>query len=221
MRSNRPMPGNPWPHDMVLRIEDSAQALLELLWLREAHALQPVGEDLPPGLVDAPAPVAAAVSASTRSAWESAWPQLWREVVAHAGRETDPRVFERLHETAGGSVERAEMLRSLIGPSWGERFGDEALAGGAFAQWERRRAEERERARPRSLAETPERRDLEALIPAWRAGLTTVVTVPCTGEFARRVGANVLLTTDAARRSSDSYRRALSVFVDGSGAASG
>jgi hypothetical protein len=30
------LPGNPWPLDMVLTIENSPHALYELLWIREA-----------------------------------------------------------------------------------------------------------------------------------------------------------------------------------------
>jgi hypothetical protein len=66
---------------------------------------------------------------------------------------------------------------------------------------------------PTRLEDQPERRDLAALIPAWRAGLTTIVTIPCAGEFTLRIGENALLTTAATREDSDSYRRALSMFI--------
>src|SRR4051812_40899132 len=52
VRSSRLIPGNPWPHDMVIYVEDSADTLLELLWVREAWRLEPAGEDLPPRLID-------------------------------------------------------------------------------------------------------------------------------------------------------------------------
>ena len=52
MRSNAPIPGNPWPHDMIITVEDRPNVLLELLWIREAFALQPHGEDLPPLLLE-------------------------------------------------------------------------------------------------------------------------------------------------------------------------
>lgn len=31
MRSEQPLPGNPWPHDMVITLDVSSQALLQLL----------------------------------------------------------------------------------------------------------------------------------------------------------------------------------------------
>jgi len=48
MLSSVPIPSNPWPHDMVLTIENDSQTLLDLLWVREAWSLQPAGEDLAP-----------------------------------------------------------------------------------------------------------------------------------------------------------------------------
>ena len=52
MRSSGPLPGNPWPHDMVITVEDDLQPLLDLLWIREAWNLSQVGVALPPLLVD-------------------------------------------------------------------------------------------------------------------------------------------------------------------------
>ena len=63
------------------------------------------------------------------------------------------------------------------------------------------------------LENSPERRDLEALIPAWRAGLTKVVTIPCRGDHTRRVGDNALLVTDETRADSERDRRALAAFA--------
>lgn len=44
MRSVHQIPGNPWPHDMTITVEDRPAPLLELLWLREAYGsvLSPV-----------------------------------------------------------------------------------------------------------------------------------------------------------------------------------
>ena len=39
MLSSVPIPGNPWPHDMVLTIENDSQTLLDLLWVREGMLL--------------------------------------------------------------------------------------------------------------------------------------------------------------------------------------
>src|SRR4051812_35700978 len=51
MRSAGPIPGNPWPHDMVITVDDDPQQLLELLWLRDRWLLASDHPDPPPSLV--------------------------------------------------------------------------------------------------------------------------------------------------------------------------
>jgi len=213
MRSNQSPPGNPWPHDMVITVEDRPSALLDLLWIREAHGLRPRADGLPPALIDAPAPVIdPTVTAATRSVWEEAWPRIWNAAAACAGVETDPRAFERFRLTESGSVERAEILQRMMGPTWRHEFGDSALDHDSYVAWIRDGMEEHLKKLPRRLEDHPERRDLAALVPAWRAGLTKIVTIPCVGEFAWRVAPNALLMTDATRDDSGAYRRALDSF---------
>jgi hypothetical protein len=66
MRSITPIEGNPWPHDMTITIDDGPQQVMELLWIREAFSLHPVG-DLPPLLIDTPPRSSAAPDTSE---WE-------------------------------------------------------------------------------------------------------------------------------------------------------
>lgn len=98
---------------MTLTVEDRPHALLELLWLREAHRLEPRGENLPPLLSATPADASIASDAALRSDWEHIWPQAWREALEYVGRDTDPRLFDRMQETADGSPERAALLREI------------------------------------------------------------------------------------------------------------
>lgn len=214
MRSSAPVPGNPWPSDMSITVEDRPHTLLELLWLREAYDLHPEGEDIPPLLVDRPAAVQdPAVAAAVRDEWEAAWPRIWHAAVAHACRDCDPRLFVEIQTTADGSLERADLLHRIVGPSGRDHFGDSAFDHESHTTWLRRGMNAHVAAIPTRLEDQPERRDLAALIPAWRAGLTTIVTIPCAGEFTLRIGENALLTTAATREDSDSYRRALSMFI--------
>lgn len=213
MRSVEPIPGNPWPHDMILTVEDRPSALLELLWLREAHGLDPEGDDLPPLLIQTPEPAAKPVDDATRAEWEGAWARLWRDVAAHAGREFDPRLLEQLHGTALGGAQREALLSELVGPEWGGEFGRDALEDPSYQRWTQRGMDEFRASRPRALADSPERRDLEALVPAWRAGLTKIVVIPCRGEHTRTLGPNALLVTEGTRADSAAYRRALASFA--------
>lgn len=213
MRSTRPMPGNPWPHDMVITVDDRPHVLMELLWVREAYGLEPTSDDLPPLLVDTPETArVVAATATQHSAWEEAWSRIWHAAVRHAGREDDHEAFERLHGTAPGSPGRAELFTQIIGPTWRDEFGDKAFEDSSYAAWSQRGWDRHRASSPPALDEAPERRDLEALIPAWRAGLTKVVTIPCRGEFVRRISDRALLLTEAVRAESVAYRRALSSF---------
>lgn len=116
MRSVNPDPGSPWPHDMTLTVDERPNALVELLWLREAHHLEPQGANLPPLLSDTPDDASIASDAATRADWERIWPQVWRKALDHVGRDTDPRLFDRVQETIDGSPERAALLREIVGP---------------------------------------------------------------------------------------------------------
>lgn len=213
MYSSEPMPGNPWPHDMMITIEDDLQQVLELLWIREAWVLEPEGPDLPPLLVDTPAPLDASVRAAAPvEAWREAWPRVWGAVLAHAGNIRDADILERLQQSADRSDERAQLLLELIGPSWqdalGAAAGPDDLQQWMHAQFERRVS----RRHPVRLEERPERAALDALIPAWHCGLTKVAEIPCAGTYTRRIGEHTLIVTAGTRADTARYAEALAPF---------
>ena len=77
MRASGPLPGNPWAQDMLIVVEDDLQPILDLLWVREAWNLSPVGLDLPPLLVDDSGRAQGNTATSDDStAWSDAWPSL-------------------------------------------------------------------------------------------------------------------------------------------------
>lgn len=207
--STTPDPGNPWPRDMVLTIENHAHTLFDLLWVREAWALDPVGEDLPPLLVDTPDPEPDG-SGVDRARWSAAWPELWRACLAHAASERDPRAIERLHDPSIPQAERRALLEQVTGPSWRDEFGDTAFTE-RYRAWTSARFDEI--TAPAALHRSPERESLEQLVPAWRAGLTTIVEIPCRGTFTRRVGPHGLVVTAETRSDPDGYAAALSSFA--------
>src|SRR3546814_13404684 len=176
MRSRRPDPGNPWPHDMVLTVDDRPQQVREMLWLREAYGLHPDGDDLPPILAERPDSVAEGPDDETRAAWERAWARLWPAGIAHAGRESGPRQFDRLRETPGGSPEREAILREMFGPSWTDEHGRGAFEDRYYGEWERKGMDARAE-RAHKLSDSPEGRDLDALNAGWRAGPTKGGTI--------------------------------------------
>jgi hypothetical protein len=194
---------------MVITIEDSPNALLELLWLREAWRLDPEGDDLPPHLTDTPALVPESERASAPIAeWREAWPQLWRACLDHAARPVEPGAHERLDATPPGSAQRTRMLADLVGPSWSDRFGRDGLTPDQ-TQW--RVAFVRERLMPR-MTTSPEHSALDTLIPAWKSGLTRIVQLPCRGSFTQIVGPHGLSVTMETRYDPVRYREALATF---------
>lgn len=197
---------------MVISVEDDQQSVLELLWIREAWQLDPQGDDLPPLLADTPPALGAAQRAAAPIAeWQDAWPRVWAQVLHHAGVAHDPGIFDRLHDSATGSDERARLLRELVGTSWREQLGDEAITDHA-QQWRQTLVERRIvqlRAGPEAQ---PERLSLEALIEAWTRGLTTIVEIPCSGTFTRRIGSHAILVTAETRGDPERYSAALREF---------
>lgn len=213
MRSTTPMPGNPWPHDMSITVEDRPQLLLELLWIREAHDLRPVGETLPPRLIEMPAAAANPVDAVTRDRWSAAWSRIWEDVLAHAAVEPDRGLLDAVFSSDLSSTERERLLRELVGPAWRDDFGGDVFDDEAYRDWERRGFDSHVETRPTTLAESPEHRDVEALADAWRRGLLKVVTIPCRELHVRQIGPHALLVTDEVRGDSAQYRSALGSFA--------
>lgn len=212
MRSSRPIPGNPWPHDMVITISDDAEALLELLWVRAAWRLQPTGPDIPPaaeGLPDIPA--SSETLRRSKGHWERAWVDLWPAALDHLATPRDPDALDVLRDARAGSAERLELLTALRGPSWRDRFGSVPFDD-AYREWRRVLVQESIASHARPLSENPERVCLDPLVAAWRRGLTTVILIPCVGSHTRTVGEHALLTTRAVRGRPDRYAEALRSF---------
>jgi hypothetical protein len=211
MRSLEPIPGNPWPHDMVLTISNDDQSIDELLWVRAAWGLTPRGDAPPPAAgMPEPLPSVERLRRDKRE-WSEAWLELWSGVLAHVGNGTDHALFDALSAAPLGSAERERLFDELTGPSWRARFGDAAFDD-RFQQWERMIFDENMVESRLPLDQHPERRCLAALIPAWERGLTVIVVIPCAGDYTRTVGPNALCLTRAARRDPDRYERALASF---------
>ncbi|MET0853187.1 MAG: hypothetical protein ABWY30_01035 [Microterricola sp.] len=197
---------------MLITVEDDPHALVDLLWIREAWSLDPVGDDLPPLLSDTPLEARTATDASGWvGTWRDAWPAMWKACLQHAGRVRDHSMFEELAAAAVGSAERAELLHQLIGPTWRDEFGDDAFTA-EYETWNQARFDALSRRLARPLEEQPERASLPELIAAWQEGLSTIVVIPCVGSFTRVIGEHALLATAETRDDSNRYGQALKQF---------
>ncbi len=197
---------------MVISIEDRPHAADEMLWVREAYSLDGEG-DVPPLLTDTPAPAARELTEAERSRWAAVWPSLWRRIIEHAGRPTDHAAMERLMDRDLPTEQRETLLSQVVGPSWRSEFGEDVFEDPSYREWQERSFEAARSAAPRPLDEHPERRDLEALVPAWRRGLERIVVLACRGPYVRTLGPNALLVTAEIREESRTYRTALASFV--------
>ncbi len=201
MRADRPIPGNPWPHDMVITIEDHALLLLTLLFVNHAWQLDAPG--IPPLH---PAPEIGGShrpESATAEQWRERWQAAWEEAVTAAGEQPQP--------PADDSV-IAEWMRE-----WQERqpkrftetWGDEGFDYDAYHAWDSSMRPERG-AHP--VEESPEWQALPSLIGAWERGLHTVVTLPFAEHWSVQGGADHLLVSTMTRADTSRYSAALSSF---------
>ncbi len=197
---------------MVISVEDRPHAAADMLWVREAYGLDVEG-DVPPPLTDTPAPAAQGLTEAERARWAAVWPSLWRRVVEHAGRPTDHAAMERLMDRDLPFEQRKTVLSQVMGPSWRDECGDAVFEDPSYRAWQERSFEAARSAAPRPLDEQPERRDLDALVPAWRRGLERIVVLACRGPYVRTLGSSALLVTAEVREGSEAYRAALGSFA--------
>ena len=201
MRSDRPIPGNPWPHDMVISI-DEPYNICQLLFIRNAWG---IASDVDIPMLD-PFPDAGdsfLPSGASESEWSARWKREWsRAWVWYSIQDPKQRPTSDLLRQLS---KPGRPLHPAFPPFWQAEYGDASIDSEAFEKW--RRA-----LRPEmlvALESTPERVCLGALIAAWNAGLETVVTLPYAGYFAQRISAKHLVVSAATRAHPESYNQAL------------
>ena len=143
--------------------------------------------------------------------WDEAWSLIWGACVRHAGMVQDAAAFDALGETADGSPERVTLLRALIGPLWREEF-DHGAFTEEYEECNAARFGAQTHRQPHSLDEQPERKSLDALISAWRAGPTRIVIIPCHGSYTCVIGEHARLLTNETRDDQARYAQALRQF---------
>jgi hypothetical protein len=203
MRSSRPVPGDPWPHDMALRIEDEPRELTSLLFVRDAWrlsiddvpALDPVpdvGTSARPDGLDEEATV---------ERWRSEWARVWPRMAAirEAERAPEEELMRLLREIAADGQD----ARSLSD--------EEGVDREAFEVWHISLRDDHRL----PLAEHPERICVTALAAAWRDGLESIVQLPYAGFFAERTDPATLVVSRVARHDPEMYRRALAAPIGG------
>ncbi|MBB6406054.1 hypothetical protein [Arthrobacter sp. AZCC_0090] len=193
---------NPWPHDMVISVEDRSLPLNELLFIRHAWDLAPDADI--PALSPRPAPGASRTPGSASVAeweerWQTAWKRAWdwyemRERTAE-NRPT-PEVIRQV-------TRPAQPLHPFIPPLWSSEYGRDGVDQAAFHAWHNSLVP--------AVPPTAERDSLQALIPAWESGLEEIIVLPYAGFYAKRISRRQLVVSAVTRRNPASYSRALAV----------
>ena len=198
MQWSKLLPRNRWPHDMVIRINDTPHHLTLLLFVREAWSIAR-DLDIPP-LNPAPdcghsrmpeSADAARWGQRWKAAWEQAW--SWYEI-------EDPTQ----HPTSAEMQEAEDPNRGLspfIPPFWTQRYEWVGLDRNAYQVWDQGLTPK--------VPHDAERRSLQALIPAWKSGIDTIVVLPYKGYFAQRFSQRHLAVSADVRNDPESYSRAL------------
>ncbi|WP_147305847.1 hypothetical protein [Subtercola boreus] len=200
------MPGNPWPHDMVLSIEEHDDRLLRLLFVREAWGLGLGGVPALAGVVDLgeSAPPAGFDREAAEVTWREEWAVSWQRFDEFDRQVRPPDAATRALLDATPDGELSSVFSVPPSTFWNAGFDSEA-----FSRWRRAliyRSLERQRA---PLEESPERRSLPALIAAWEGGLKQIVQLPVTGYFAERISPGCLVVSEETRFDRGLYDRAL------------
>lgn len=172
-----------WPPDMVISV-DPRSRLLHLLF--DYSALRLENTRGIPSLVSEPRPLPSpSASPFAQSRWERDWDAV-----------------RQWYRTPGGDSASGSSASAVAGGAVRRSSGDDE----ARSRWFQEVA-------PRDLApgqDSPEWVCLDALVPAWREGLDTILILPYRGRYAERLSTRVLLVSPSTRSSPSAYRAALS-----------
>jgi hypothetical protein len=174
-----------WPQEMVIVSEVNERALTELLFVRSAWGLD-VASAIPEA-EPAPAPTVN-LTDTERSDLAVEWVRRWDVAVDWAAQSFQHGLEIQRLTSDLGRVDTEAVLR-LAPPTWAEVTEDERFDRDAFVRWQSRLPEHTNL----PVSKTPERRNIPALVEAWRHGLKTLVAVPVAGDYAEQIGDNALL----------------------------
>jgi hypothetical protein len=201
MRASEPIPGEPWPGDMLITITDST-SLTFLLFVRSAWRISS------PGVPEVETEPDVGASARPQSIdplvaelqWRIEWDRAWEEFAPRSrGVHAPDAATQRLLDTLSDE-ELWEATSTSPSDFWDEGIDRDALGG-----WDRALRDNHSL----PLAEHPERVALPEVIAAWRTGMTTIIELPFAGYYADRIDSERLVVSMRTRRDPALYPRAL------------
>lgn len=184
MRSTNPaLRHRGWPAGMSLYVDDHAQPIRMLLFIRQAWGL--AGDLALPQLSPVPETGSSALPDEVdRDLWEQRWIQTWSN--AWAGKERGA------HRIPGLAATTAATGSATGNDFWTQQYGDEGIDLIEFEQWEQV-FDPWLGLNPEPVLRSTEVRPV--LVAAWERGLTDLIVVPWAGYCMHRLGDSHLATS--------------------------
>ncbi|UPO77145.1 hypothetical protein [Arthrobacter sp. Helios] len=184
---------------MTIRIDDHAQNLKMLLFIRQAWM---VAQDIEiPELSPVAATGASKIPESaSREVWDKRWKQQWDRSWAwfNVGTGQDSPISQDEMQ----NLSRAgQDFHPLVPPFWTVEYGEDGVDLVAFNIWDRQTLP--------NFPSRSERDSLPALVKAWKDGVTTIIVLPYLGYFAQRLNGSHLLISADTRNDPKLYTEAL------------
>jgi hypothetical protein len=189
-----------WPREMRITIEDHVQHLKMLLFIRQAWM---IAQDVAiPELSPAPDIGTSHIpEPPSREVWEDRWKREWDR--SWAWYDTRKIQDAAISQDEMRDISRpGQGLHPIVPPFWTVEYGTDGFDLTAFNTWDRMTLP--------TFPSRAERDSTPALVAAWRDGLTTIIVLPYSGYFAKRLNHNHLVVSAETRQSPELYSRALS-----------
>ncbi len=188
-----------WPKEMTIRIDDHAQNLKMLLFIRQAWM---IAQDIEiPELSPVPATGASKIPASaSREVWDERWKQQWDRSWDWFNVSTvqnEPISQEEMQKLSSPGQE----LHPIVPPFWPVEYGEDGVDLVAFNTWDKQTTP--------NFPSRSEQDSLPALVKAWQDGLTTIIVLPYLGYFAQRLNGSHLVISAETRNDPKLYTEAL------------
>lgn len=184
-------PGPSWlvrtPPDMQLSIENHAQPLKMLLFIRHAWS---VTEELNlPKLFPLPDTGSSALpDTESKQIWDERWTKEWNktwEWYDSRGNQVGPISQEDMI-----SISRpGQPPHPFVPPFWETEYGSVGIDRDAFMTWDRL-----------TTIITPHPYPKRTLVDAWKAGVRSIIILPYAGYFAERRKTSLLVVSEDAMR---------------------
>ncbi len=188
-----------WPRDMHISINEHAQPLKILLFIRHAWS---IAQDLKiPELSPPPAPGESRIPDSpSREEWEDRWKKEWNRTWVWYDTRA-PQMAPVSQEEMQKLSRPGQELHPVVPPFWPVEYGTTGFDQTAFGIWDKL-----------TLPVVPDigvRGSTQALIDAWQDGLRTIIVLPYQGYFANRRNDTHLVISAETRRSPELFTQAL------------